>query len=247
MISRNRALSALGLLIALAGAPASARAAFTLTPEQMKVVPFRQTSFTDTLSFNKFDTSLGTLNAVNIQFTGLLHGEFLDVYAGTGPQDITDLGHADVTLTGPGGLVMTTPLDINTGPVTLTSGSISMSKDTNSVRNDSLRTASALAAFSGPGTVDMIVTGSKFLTGYSVTNGNGTATILLADGAYVSLRYEYTAANPAPGGGSGGGAIPEPAGLVLLATGGALLMAGRGRRGSRTVRRPEASGIGSSV
>ena len=226
MHSPSRAIPTAALALALLGLPAAARADYVLTPWQTLVAPTAKTSYNVVLPFQQFDATLGTLKQVDISFTGMLHGDFTDTYGGAGTPTITDTGHGSLTLTGPQGLNLVTPIDITTGPVTLSSGSISLSKDQSLSVTGAVTDPNGLAAFTGVGTVNLDVIGGTFLTGYTVSNGNGRGTIVLSDGATAMVRYEYLPVNPSPGGGGGNG-TPEPASLMLLATGaGALLLAG---------------------
>lgn len=258
MRSPSTGFRALGLAFAMALGSGAARADFALTTPQAQgdtgtlvfsdpqtqVAPPKQTSFDAALSFQQFDPVLGTLRAVEVSFTGQLHADFEVIYGGAGVPIVTSKGSGQLTLNGPGSFSLTAPISISSGPVPISSGSISMSKDSSTTASGVLTDAPSLAAFTGTGTIDLNLIGGTFLTGYTVSNGNGQGKIVLADGGFATIRYQYLKPNGVPGDTGGGpGPVPEPTSIALLAIGvGALLSAGRLRHGPRRARKPEFCG-----
>lgn len=187
------------------------------------------TNWNQTLTLNKFDTSLGTLTGVEFSLEGSILGdikvESLDAAAST----ITATLQAILTLKSPTNAVLTTLTPSVSESVALsafdgvidfggTSGHIfaGLSDASGPVyANDNAN----LSSYNGPGTFTVALNAA----GMSTASGGGNLVTQFATQAAgkVGVRYTYDAATPA---------VPEPTSLALLGVGSAFGLAYRRRR-----------------
>jgi len=185
--------------------------------------------FVDNLTFQKFNTSLGTLTAVTIELTeaGTVTSEVVN-FSGviTPPVTASWVGattSATVTATGPDNTVSSDTL--TTTPFSGTSTGFSVTDGPPLTASVSATTnATNLALYEGSGTGTYTVTASASALSSSGTSASpfitfgGTANI---DGS-VTIDYYYTAA------------VPEPAslGMVVLGLGGIYVVRRFRRKGA---------------
>ena len=178
--------------------------------------------------FNQFNTSLGTLNSVTVESTGVLNtmsATFTD--NSTTSETLTYFQEVfQASLTGPNSTNLTASSSLPAlGPVTLGplgSGNNGTSESVSNVPTDlgSSTYTSSLGAFEGNSTVTFTgnaLAGENF-SGDSNINWSATTQATQT----VDLIYNYT-----PG-------VPEPVSLVLSGSGLALLALVRRRRPART-------------
>jgi hypothetical protein len=187
---------------------------------------------TDTLTFNQFDTSLGTLTSITFSFISgaLSDNAHVSVSGGEGKAgNVTTT--ATFTITGPGSLALFTN---SPDPVTVNATCSAFSFGTPCTGNASVGSvtfvtptivSSGFAPFEGLGTFDLAVdlsllvpVGTKGLTGSgavcTANFGPPTTCSTSGDAAWsgsVSVQYTYTAADTTP--------VPEPGMLGVFATG----------------------------
>ena len=197
------------------GGAGSARAA----SQSLTFSTQESTTPSDMLGFNQFDTSLGTLNSIDITLlnstTGLGSEVSLTGGEGSGNAGFT----ADLNIIGPGG--------------TLESGSANASASCNSFNSDracdsglvapsqttptpnpvDITNASLFAPFEGTGTVDISAAVENFATTDSTCLvPSCTFSNDLSWNGTIDVAYNYT-----PSG--SGTSVPEPGSLVLLGSG----------------------------
>jgi hypothetical protein len=242
---RRPSTTTLGLLLlclSLAAQPAGA-ALITQTGGVSGAFPVNQT-----ISFDKFDTSLGTLNSVLVYIELTTIGGYYGAtnLSETDPNDVTANFDLDLST----GADWTVPgssnfwIDTSLGSATANYGestsqtlppSGQFSKSIDGVTADSLTTIDSFyntyyQASPGDTTFDLTFLGE---TSHSATGTGSVETIFQSptgSTGSVRLEYDYT---PTGGGGEG---VPEPATMLLLASG----LAGMAwlRRGG-LMRRPE--------
>jgi len=199
--------SILGRALILAGVMAisgNASAAVVSFSDSSVLQP---TNWTDTLSFSKFDPSLGTLDSVDFSLTGNVSGsagyESTDTSAAMVYLDLSAL----LTLIRPDSSTVVTSLPVTTvselasasdgnpdydGPSGSTFGGLSA----NLTETASSSSAGDLALFTGPGTINLGV----FSMGKSSGSGPGNLATLFTSNASadVTVTYNYTTAVPVP-------------------------------------------------
>lgn len=168
-----------------------------------ETVPTQSTNFIDKLlTFNKFDTSLGTLTSIDFSLTGYVEGtaryESLDASSST----VTlNLG-ASVELQRPDGsqLVLSLPTVIINDSATTFDGLIDFNggsggtfNNLNASKNELFSTSSLadLLLFSGPGTIGLTI------DGFGASSGSGPGNLITqfatSAGADVTVTYNYNA------------------------------------------------------
>ena len=192
------------------------------------------TNWSNTLSFSKFDTSLGNLTSIRFDLSGVVQGngnaESLDATASTVTLSLGSL----LGLTRPDNstLVVTNPVFSQTFNFSAFDGSINFDGtsggSTGSVSASGANffvssSASDLALFSalGGGTINL------GLNAVGASSGNGSGNLLTqfstAASGVAKVTYTYTAKTPSTD-------VPEPASLALICGGLGLLGAARRRK-----------------
>ena len=190
------------------------------------------------LTWNKFDLSLGTLTAITLEATGILSGSFSVTNDDVDPANLTanTSGRIRLTLQGPGAPafingslvspISTSPASVSGTSIDPTSTQVFTLLSGIGVNGSSLssnQTAnSAYYSAIGGGTFDsllsrLIVVGVSGAD-YSINTGSALA------GGTINLTYEYTPVGPAP--------IPEPGtwAAAALLVGGAAFARWRKRK-----------------
>lgn len=215
------AFAAAAILVSGATAQA-ATVSFGTTPASTSTLTtgLRTTNFTASLTLPKFDTTLGTLTSVAIDFAGSVNStvkfESLDASAAT----VTGTAAATVTLTRPNNSLIASAVPTNTRTATVAAfdGTIDFAGASGAVFSNvsgtltaptvTLSSASDLALFSGAGSIILPVTGA----GSSNVSGPGNVVSQINTQASGSAFVVYTySATPV--------SVPEPASMVLLGTG----------------------------
>jgi hypothetical protein len=188
-----------------------------------------------------FDTSLGVLIKVDVEFKASATGDFLFINEGETSGSVTGSSKSKFTLVGPGKtgnlIDLTSQLDFNS--VVGAGSAAPVYKTTaNSIGTFSSETASVLAAFSGNGFVGF--SGLVSEVGSPTLNfAAGRYASSLVNSAALAVKYTYASFKPTavpapvvymqplpPE-----GAAPEPATWVFMAGGGLLFLAiGRFRK-----------------
>ncbi len=221
MSSLRMAFAAATILVASAAAQA-ATISFGTTPASTSTLTtgLQTTNFTSSLTLPKFDTSLGNLTSVAIDFAGSVNStiefESLDAASAT----VTGAAAATVTLTRPNSSVIAIVLPTNTRSATVAafdrtidfagaSGAVfSNVSGTLTAPTVMLSSASDLALFSGAGSIILPVTGA----GSSTVSGPGNVVSQISTQASGSAFVVYTySVTPV--------SVPEPASMALLGAG----------------------------
>lgn len=190
-------------------------------------VDSRPADFTSTVSVNQFDSSLGTLESVEVVLTGMVSGSARAENAN--PHDVTiDLG-VDATIAASAlgrELVAVIPSYSRNGiALSAFDGGFDFGgtsgvtyDDLSATANDStvLTDASDLAAFAGTGMIDLAV--GVVVNAFGPDNGNVASLFNTNAGANIEVIYTYSEVTD----------VPVPASLPLLA--GALGLAALVRR-----------------
>lgn len=170
------------------------------------------TEINQTLTLDQFDSSLGTLNSITIQFFGRGVSSATIENTAANPQNFRFGSTLDLLFSGPLSDLVSIPLFDTNGFVTIASratldlGSVDIS--------DSLTLSvapSAFAAYIGAG--DLSFTCESFVTN-TQSGGGGNVVVRQSTQAAcgASVTYDYTAATtPSP--------VPEPGSLALLGLG----------------------------
>ncbi len=201
-------------MAATAGGASAAKADF-LT--QTSTVSLATTDFNQTLTYDKFDPSLGTLLSVRLAFAGTIASTFV-FFAGPTPTVVT----ADVAGTiaiGPTAGSTTSILATIDNDATRSlpaNGSDSFAQTAIGSAGFSSTDPTDLALFTGPGTltVPLAVTATSLV---STDTGNGGGLVRTKAGGDFTIRYEYRA-------------VPEPSSVALMGLGALAATAWLGRR-----------------
>ncbi len=215
------ALVAVTMLVASAAAQA-ATVAYGTTPASTSALTtgLMTTNFTTSLTLPKFDTSLGTLTSVAIDFAGAVTSTIKFESLDAAPSTITGTASATVTLTRPDNsqLAVVLPSNTRSAQETAYDGVLDFAGTSGDVFSNisgnltaptvTLTSLSDLALFSGAGNILLPVIGA----GASSVSGAGNVvsqiTTQASGSAYVIYTYNATPA-----------AVPEPASMALLAAG----------------------------
>ena len=215
------ALVAATVLVASAAAQA-ATVSYGTTPASSSTLTtgLMTTNFTTNLTVPKFDTSLGTLTSVAIDFAGSVNSTIAFESLDAAPSTITGTASATVTLTRPDNTQLAVALPSNTRSAgeTAYDGKIDFAGTSGDIFSNisgsvtaatvTLTSASDLSLFSGAGNILLPVTGA----GSSSVSGAGNIvsqiTTQAAGSAYVVYTYNAVPA-----------AVPEPASMALLGAG----------------------------
>jgi hypothetical protein len=212
------ALAAAAVLVASTAAQA-ASVSFGTTPASTSTLTtgLQTTNFTASITLPKFNTALGTLTSVAIDFAGsvtsTIRFESLDASAST----VTGTAAATVTLTRPNTsqLAVVLPTNVRSATEAAFDGIIDFSGASGAIFSNvsgtvtaptvTLTSASDLALFSGAGSIVLPVTG----TGSSTITGPGNVIAQISTQASGSAYVVYTYAAVLT-------SIPEPASMALL-------------------------------
>jgi hypothetical protein len=215
MKSIHRTWLPASLLALLAGFPAAARANFQTQTESVSLT---QTNWANTMVFNQFDPSLGTLTGVTLNLTGQVSGSSAFESLDSTPSTVTMNLQATITLERPdkSSLVATLPTATTVDSVSAFDGSIDFlgtsgrthaGQNASDVQSVTINSPSPdLALFIGKGTISLPITG----VGSSTASGSGNLQVqfLASAGASAVLTYQFAT-------------VPEPASMVLFGLGGA--------------------------
>ncbi len=220
------ALVAATALVASATAQA-ATISFGTTPASTSTLTtgLQTTNFTSSLAVPRFNTNLGTLTSVSIDFAGGVNSnirfESLDAAAAT----ITATAAATVTLTRPDNsqLAVVLPTNQRSQSVTAFDNVIDFGGTSGATFNNvagnltaatvTLTTAPDLALFSSNGASNILLP----VTGAGSSSATGAGNLIVQINTQASgsafVTYTYNAATPPPTG------VPEPASMALLGAG----------------------------
>ena len=195
---------------------AMGRAGAATTANQTVTLPFTPTNISTTFTFSKFDSSLGTLTAINLSLFGDVKATAtVDAISGPGDYDFTS--GANVKLKAPGGAITyLTILPTNTDTQTITAAVFTWPApvEGQDTKSTSLTDATNLSNFTGVGSIILPFTAQ----GTSGISGPGTVTASINTqlAASATLNYTYTA-------------VPEPGtfGLMLFGLGTGVALLGR--------------------
>ena len=197
------------------------------------------TSFEKELDFAQFGDQIpqvpkgAKLDTVTISVDASLVGQAQASYSQTNPQSITIFSYAHVALSGPAGVSLDVPLDYQNQAMLSGPDHSSYNAPISDNQKMSLVIQSAnFGEFEGSGTVGLTVDVApvpKAVDQLSISSGvlfsgsQGSGSVTQQGYGSVTITYTYTLPPP----------IPEPAGIVLLAGGGGILMLARrhARRG----------------
>jgi hypothetical protein len=207
---RRRFAAPLILVVVAFGVVAPARADVIT---QMQSIPLTQTDFSLPLTFDKFDTSLGTLDAVCIFFTGGVQSQLSATNTAESNNDITVEVDTTFSLLRPDNSDLFTPfvVDVSEMQNLAPGGSFDvMRSDTGNAVAMSPPPFSDLALFSGAGSINLIAEAMAMSSGTDTQGGNFEFDTLTSASVDVTLEYKFTPA---------GEEVPEPSTLALLGGG----------------------------
>ncbi len=220
------ALVAATALVASATAQA-ATISFGTSPASTSTLTtgLQTTNFTSSLTVPRFNTNLGTLTSVGIEFAGGVNSTIAFESRDAGPSTVTGTASATVTLTRPDStrLAVVLPTNTRSQSVTAFDGTIDFAGTSGNTFSNvagsltaplvTLTSASDLALFSSNGASNILlpVTGA----GSSSASGAGNLVVQISTQASGSafVTYTYNAPTPPPTG------VPEPASMALLGAG----------------------------
>lgn len=185
---------------------------------QTQTVPDQLTELNNTTAnFTKFDSSLGTLLSVSVQYDGHFDSTITLYNHAAQAQTTKATSTVDFSLAssdaGINGLVNSLAISgsATTGSVTLATGETKVYGPYTGSGSDSFASTNSgdLAKFTGPGSFNFTV---ATLSGLGIVGGGGNidSSQVTHAGAKVTVTYEYRA-------------VPEPASVVMLGLAGGLL------------------------
>jgi len=221
----NKLLISTALVVGMGTAASAATVSYTAS-----LAPQTTDFDSAALDVQQFDSSLGTLDSIKIELTGLVEGQA--VYENTSSTSGTDIDldlAADVTLSTAalGDLIVALPTLSQTVTAGVFDGSIDFAGTSGATvgglsSNDTVSTTllGGFGEFIGTGFVSLLVAGD----GNSTVEGNGNliSGFTTFAGADITVTYTFTEA-PA--------AVPLPAGAPLLLLGLGALGIARRRKG----------------
>jgi hypothetical protein len=198
------ALIAIATLLApCAGFAAGSGPFATTTP-----ISFTLTDWSSSLAFAKFNSALGTLNAVQLDLNGSLNTVITVTNDSLAPSSGTAKTELQVTVQDGGGNLIVPELDLNSplysyslaGGGSVTSGTLTKT----GTSSDQYTSAAVLAEFNGPGTI--VLPASTFTqTWLTNTGGNTFASQVTHASLTGTVTYFYTS-------------VPEPMSVLSLAS-----------------------------
>lgn len=220
-----RLLSSAAVAAVILGAPASA--AVITSPDQVVVLPgptaatFEPISFAAPLigTFDQFDASLGTLISVNVTLFGEVTGTLTGMSDSEGTTSSQYNAVLTLELTSGPDLAVVLPTIVNSEDFGPGGGSFSTTVVSSDDVVETLTDASTLSAFTGTGTIDLLLQG----TGTQLGGGPGSVTTgaeNVGGRALATISYTYDTAT----------VVPLPASGVLLLAGLGGIAALRKRR-----------------
>ncbi len=168
-------------------------------------IPLTLTNWSNTLAFQKFNPSLGTLNSVKLDLSGSLStvitvtsSTYATGWAKTSVDvNVQDVGH---NLNSPPISLMSPAFTFTNLSGTVVSGTLTKS----GVSSDTYTAAAVLSEFTGTG--DFLLPADTFTeTLVSFTSGNADVSQVTSASLTGTVTYDYT--------------VPEPATITLLCTG----------------------------
>jgi len=188
-----------------------------------------------------FDTSLGVLIKVDVEFKATAKGDFLFVNSGEAAGNVTGSSKSKFTLVGPGALGnivdLTPQIDFNSVVAAGSAAPVSAAS-ASSIGTFSSETASVLAAFSGTGFASFSGLVSQ-VTSPIMNFGSSNFASSVVNSAALAVKYTYASFTPAPAPDPvfnplPPSEVPEPAAWAFMTGGGLLLLAiGRYRKPTR--------------
>jgi len=174
-------------------------------------IPSTAAPSTATLSFNQFDSSLGTLTSITLSFASTLIGNGTVTNTSGATHTYTLNEAASAALSGHGFSFTQTLASgtASTGPVAA-HATVNLAPISGS-GSDSSTITSGFADFLGLGTVSFDFSSTK---SFSLTPASATLSLLASIGGAATISYGYDAATPPPVGG-----VPEPASWAMMLLG----------------------------
>ncbi|MCX5633771.1 MAG: PEP-CTERM sorting domain-containing protein [Phycisphaerae bacterium] len=178
--------------------------ATTISYNTSTPVPLTRTNWSNTLAFQKFDSSLGILNSVRLDVNGVMSTVITVDSNSYATGDVKT--EVVTTVQNSSGLDLMSPLFTFTDLYgSVTSGTLTKSGSS----YDIYTTPAILSAFSGTGNI--LLNASTFTsTWLHFTSGNATASQVTDASLNGTVTYDYT--------------IPEPATITLLCAGAFALL-----------------------
>ncbi len=204
--------------------------AYAATQTHTCTISLATTNWSNSLLVPKFDSSLGTLNAITFTLTGYVEGAAMFENMETVPTDVTVNLSARLTLMRPDSsvLLVTIPVVSMTENVGAYDGEMDFLGASGRTYGDlsanqsetatSTAPSADLALFTGSGNISLPISAEGFSSGEG--GGNLLLQFRTLASAHTLVKYDYTP-------------VPEPSGLLAMLTGvgGLAGILARGRRG----------------
>lgn len=208
---------AFGLLILTMGSPTRANFSETVT------VPQSATDFSMPLSFNSFNTSLGTLTGITISYSdfGVMNGSIQNTNGSSPSQNFSVKEDSSIALTYGTTALLTNDLISQQSFASLGPGDSTIfatSTPNGSSASGTISSGPLFNAFLKPSS--NVILSLSTLTSTTVIGGGGniSAQITTEVEAMVTVTFAYTPA------------VPEPASMLMMSIGGLMFAASRFRK-----------------